>query len=184
MADPAPKPGLIELTVERPQLLFHTFDPSPVGDRDLDDKLERFIVHWAEDEPAPDYRMIVYVRAEKPSDSEAEQLASGVRAHFGHLSDVEARKRRLLLREGRSSLVVGVAFLLVCALVGLFAQRTLPAPVGYFVDQGLLIIGWVANWRPVEIFLYDWRPLLRNERLFRVLARMEITFEEIPPGSR
>ncbi len=183
MADTAPRTGLIELTVERPQLLFHTFDPSPVGDRELDDKLERFIVHWAEDEPAPAYRMIVHVRAEGPSESEAAKLAAGVRAHFGHLSDVEARKRRLLLREGRSSLAVGVGFLLVCALLGVAALRTLPEPIGYFVDQGLLIIGWVANWRPVEIFLYDWRPLRRNERLFRVLSRMEIEFRDIPPAT-
>ncbi|HEU4651283.1 MAG TPA: hypothetical protein VFS49_07695 [Croceibacterium sp.] len=183
MTDTPLRPGLIELTVERPQLLFHTFDPSPVGDRELDDKLERFIVHWAEDEPAPDYRMVVYVRADDPSPAEAEELAAGVRAHFGHLSDVEARKRRLLLREGRSSLAVGLGFLLVCGAVGLFALRTLPAPVGYFVDQGLLIIGWVANWRPVEIFLYDWRPLLRNERLFRALAHMDITFAQVRPAA-
>jgi hypothetical protein len=40
--------------------------------------------------------------------------------------------------------------------------------------EGLLIIGWVALWRPVEIFLYDWWPILRQQRRFEAIARMPI----------
>jgi len=29
--------------------------------------------------------------------------------------------------------------------------------------EGLLLIGWVALWPPVEIFLYDWQPILRQQ---------------------
>jgi hypothetical protein len=25
--------------------------------------------------------------------------------------------------------------------------------------EGLLIGGWVAMWRPIEVFLYDWWPI-------------------------
>lgn len=54
--------------------------------------------------------------------------------------------------------------------------RALPPPIGLFVDQGLLIVGWVANWRRIEIVLYDWRPLWRDQKLFTALGRMEIGF--------
>ncbi|HXG82350.1 MAG TPA: hypothetical protein VNJ05_11190 [Sphingomicrobium sp.] len=79
------------------------------------------------------------------------------------------------MREGRQFLAVGIAFLFLCGLTGYFALQALPAPIGLFVDQGLLIIRWVANWKPTEIFPFDWRPLWRNERLFGARARMELT---------
>ena len=44
---------------------------------------------------------------------------------------------------------------------------------GYFErfdNEGLIILGWVANWRPVKIFLYDWWPIARRRRLYRRLA--------------
>ena len=42
------------------------------------------------------------------------------------------------------------------------------------LDQGLLIVGWVAMWRPLEIFLYDWWPILREQRLYDRLSRIEV----------
>lgn len=32
----------------------------------------------------------------------------------------------------------------------------------------------VANWRPIEIFLYDWWPLARRRDLFRRLAAAKV----------
>lgn len=150
--------GLIELTVEKPQHLLHAFDPSPIAGRELD---ERFIVHSAEDAPAPRYRMIIHVPAAVPAD-EAKSFATAVRTHFDNRSNAELRERRSLMREGRQALAIGIGFLFACGLAGHFALKALPAPFGLFVEQGLLIVGWVANWRPIEIFLYDWRPLVRN----------------------
>jgi hypothetical protein len=40
--------------------------------------------------------------------------------------------------------------------------------------EGLLIIGWVALWRPVEIFLYDWWPVLRRQQRCTAIARMPV----------
>jgi hypothetical protein len=40
--------------------------------------------------------------------------------------------------------------------------------------EGLIIAGWVAMWRPMEIFLYEWWPLLRKGRLYQKLSRMHV----------
>jgi hypothetical protein len=40
--------------------------------------------------------------------------------------------------------------------------------------EGLIIGGWVAMWRPMEIFLYEWWPLLRKGRLYQKLSRMHV----------
>ena len=40
---------------------------------------------------------------------------------------------------------------------------------------GLLLIGgWVAMWRPMEVFLYDWWPMAAELRLLRRLARITV----------
>ena len=43
-----------------------------------------------------------------------------------------------------------------------------------------MIIGWVALWRPVEIFLYEWWPLRRHRRQMDRLAAMTV---ELRAGS-
>lgn len=176
MADSGSPASLIELTVEKPHHLFHAFDPSPIAGRELDEKVERFIIHSAEDNPASEYRLVVHVPGKGIAQSDADGLSAAIRAHFNHLGESVARKRRSLMREGRQYLAIGIAFLFVCGVAGYFALRALPPPIGLFVDQGLLIVGWVANWRPIEIFLYDWRPLWRDQKLFTALGRMEIGF--------
>jgi len=53
---------------------------------------------------------------------------------------------------------------------------------GYFIDspfrrlveESFLILGWVANWRPLEIFLYDWLPPARRRDLYRRLAAANV----------
>lgn len=40
--------------------------------------------------------------------------------------------------------------------------------------EGMLIIGWVAMWRPLEIFLYEWVPIRRRCRILAKLAEMPV----------
>jgi len=40
--------------------------------------------------------------------------------------------------------------------------------------EGMLIIGWVAMWRPLEIFLYEWVPIRRRCRILMKLAKMQV----------
>jgi hypothetical protein len=52
------------------------------------------------------------------------------------------------------------------------------------VSEGLLILGWVAMWRPVEIFLYDWWPELGKRRLFDRIVHMQIETQGSEPADR
>jgi hypothetical protein len=47
-------------------------------------------------------------------------------------------------------------------------------PFRRLVDESFLILGWVANWRPLEIFLYDWWPLARRRDLYRRLSSASV----------
>ena len=56
------------------------------------------------------------------------------------------------------------------ALVGLIAKE------GYasLVKESLIIGGWVALWRPMEIFLYDWWPIDAQARLYDRLGAIQV----------
>ena len=38
--------------------------------------------------------------------------------------------------------------------------------------ESLNIAGWVAMWRPMQIYLYDWWPPRRTARIYSTLSRM------------
>ena len=54
------------------------------------------------------------------------------------------------------------------------SQLTSTLPEGALrqvLREGLVIMGWVAMWRPLELLLYDWWPLFeRRRRLARIVA--------------
>ena len=56
-------------------------------------------------------------------------------------------------------------------LLGQLVALVLPTEVaGHILKEGLLIVGWVAMWRPLEIFLYDWWPIRRFALLYEKLS--------------
>ncbi len=78
-----------------------------------------------------------------------------------------------MMKEGRMALIIGVAFLTLCELIA----QSLPVNQATWhgmLREGLAIIGWVAMWRPLEIYLYRWWPVLRLERVYRNLSAVEV----------
>ena len=169
-----PAVGVIELSVDEPEDLFHAFDPSPMVGRDLDNEVEAYIVESALELPQTRYALALHVLNGGGDGRTTDEIAPAIRGYFAYRLEVQSRRIRFLLREGRNALLVGLLFLLVCWGLGLLAQRLVAAPFGDFFREGLLIIGWVANWKPVEIFLYDWRPMVRQRNVLRALTEMEI----------
>ena len=110
----------------------------------------------------------------------------GRRPDFAYRSKVLGLDLRDLFRTGRASLAIGLAVLAACIVLGRGASSFLGAGyLGRFFDEGLIILGWVANWRPVEILLYDLWPIVRRRRLYSrlSLAQVKIEPENTPDGT-
>jgi len=45
---------------------------------------------------------------------------------------------------------------------------------GALLRESMVIGGWVALWRPLEIFLYDWWPILAERKLYDRLSVMPV----------
>jgi hypothetical protein len=174
----------IEVRVEELKQLFNSMDPSPFNRRDLDPAAEEFIVEASRELPrgAP-LELLVHLDRCRGPENEAEMLQDAVRAYFHGRRLATQRKLKVLFRVGRISLVIGLAFLTAALMLSQIAAESLGSrPYGFLVSEGLLIGGWVAMWRPIEIFLYDWWPPRADARLFERLAAMPVRIQHTNAG--
>lgn len=180
MADPPgaqgfpPNCALIEVHVSDLKELFNSFDPTPFHKRDLDPDAEEFIASWARELP-PDVPLGLLVHADRAAASAdaTETVHQAVRDHFGRRAEATRQKLRLLFRNGRVALVIGLAVVAGSVLIGdVVATMMQESRFGSIIRESFLIGGWVAMWRPLEIFLYEWWPIRAEARLFDRLARM------------
>jgi len=165
---------LIEIELRDLRQLFNTLDPAPFHERDLDPEAEAYIVDaLREIGSAHAARLVFYLPAPLVQDAEAQSLDLAVHNYFRFRAEHAGRDLRTMLKFGSASLAIGIAFLFAC----LSAREFLPPLLGArsrILDEGLLIIGWVALWRPLEIFLYDWWPIRRKQAVLRQLAVIPI----------
>lgn len=168
---------LVELKLDEPGQLFNTIDPSPFPQKDLDDAADRFIFDAVQDfhhrEPLA---LCIHLPATRLNDEVRERITRSIRHYFAWRAEEETRQRQRVMREGRLALLIGVAFVLLCT-----AGRTALLALGdtlfmHVLAEGLLILGWVALWRPIDTFLYGWWPLHRRIRSLRRIAALPIEF--------
>ena len=173
-SDPAPTGAVLELHLGELRQLFNSMDPAPFRDRDLDARATDYIVDWATEAPA-DQPLTMVVHLGTPA-SDVAMVGDAVRDYFQRRAVAKRRELSKLFRVGRVSLVIGVAFLAFAiavgeALAGLISKES----YAWLVKESLVIGGWVALWRPLEIFLYDWWPLRAQAKLYDRLGRMQVS---------
>jgi hypothetical protein len=172
----APQCAKIEVNVGDLTQLFNAMDPSPFYEKDLDPNAEEFIVEWARELP-PDVPLglLVHVKRLPASGEEAEGLKAAVHENFKRTAHAARSRLRRLIRFGRTSLLIGLVFLTATLLGGEFLAKVIgPNHWAQIARESLLIGGWVAMWRPLETFLYDWWPIRDEARLFDRLSAMPV----------
>lgn len=176
-----PNCELIEVRVRELRQLFNMIDPSPFHDRDLDPNAEEFIESWAKELPrtAP-LALLVYLERPAGTD-EAAILQKSVQQFFARRAAVTRRRLRELFRRGRISLFIALVFLVALGQLANMLTGVLRGTLGNTLREGLLIGGWVAMWRPIEVFLYDWWPIRAQARLFDRLAAMPVRIQNTAP---
>jgi hypothetical protein len=163
---------LIELRLREVRQLFHHLDPAPFREKDLDPAAETYIEDAVREIGAGQRaRLVIYLPEPERSTEEAHSLPESIAHYFGYRAQQTRVELGRLLRRALANLAIGLLFLAAC----LTLRRSLMAAGSQeLLAEGLLIIGWVALWRPVEMFLYDWWPLLRRQRRFGSIASMKV----------
>lgn len=174
-----PRGNVMELRLRNFRQLYNSLDPSPFIEKDLDQDAEEFLISWAREIPrGQPLGLIVHLMESDPQVDESEVVTSAIRHYFEYRFDLKKRDLHEFFRQANTSLVIGLIVLTACTIVGLRIETAAgEQPWGILLRESLLIGGWVAMWKPLELFLYDWWPIRRTVRLFRRLATMPIQVE-------
>jgi hypothetical protein len=110
-----------------------------------------------------------------PPEGDPTALATGaIHHHFSDKADLVRRDLRYLFWQGRISLLIGLAFVALCLLVADAIGQSGASTAHTIARESLTIVGWVAMWRPMQLFLYDWWPIARRIGTYTALARANV----------
>ena len=171
----------IDIKVRHSRQLFDGRDPAPFRERDLDDDVVDYLVGAVQEIPRNEPLTIVVTISEEPAPRLApETIVEAVRGHFIHEREQIERRLREYVRRGQMFLGVGLTVLVVCLTLAELTASLPSGPLREILREGLVITGWVAMWRPLEVLLYDWWPLIEERRqISRVVeGSVAIRYEE------
>jgi hypothetical protein len=177
------QPSTIRLRLRELAQLFNSMDPSPFNDQDLDRDAEEFIISWAQEMPTDrELNLVIHLATPPPADRAAD-VEGAVQHYFEQRAEIKRREFRLLMRRGRISLTVGLLFLAACLIIGGLLAKLGNATLAAIIKESFTIGGWVAMWRPLQIYLYDWWPLRADWRVLQRLCRMQVrlVLPDTPP---
>jgi hypothetical protein len=181
MADSFKSSGVIEVRIRELAQLFNSLDPSPFHERDLDQDAEEYIFGWAR-ELSTDIplRIVVHLPESEARNAAELGLAAALANYFAERAQIQERELNELFRIGRRYLLVGIPVLVACLVGSQLAHRQLGSgPLANAIAESLILVGWVANWKPIETFLYDWLPLKRRRNLYRRLANATLEIKSL-----
>lgn len=137
----------LQLRVRELGQLFNSMDPTPFLNKDLDREAEAFIETWAA-EFSSDSRLRITIHLEHlPAEGDPSAIMiEAIHNYFDRKAGLTRSELKHLLRDGRISLVIGIAFATLCLIaVDVIGQLGTGAVVGT-ARESLMIVGWVAMW--------------------------------------
>lgn len=170
---------LIEIKLKEIRQLFNTFDPAPFREKDIDDDAEEYIVASVREFP-PDtpLKLVIYL-PESSKEEELRFIPDAIHNYFNYRFNTSNKELRFILKRGRISLLIGILFLFFCISTGEVVDRIGDGMLVQIIKEGLLISGWVAMWRPIQIFLYDWWPIRYMGKLYEKISKMPIEMRSL-----
>lgn len=161
--------------MQRIEQLFNTLDPSPFRSRDLDDAAHGYIVGSAREiGPGKPVKLVLHVPDAATAADHREAVTETIHHYFAAQAELARMRLREHMRVGRLALVIGLSFLGACIALRRILLPDPTSALAQILAEGLLICGWVALWRPLDIILYDWWPIRRDWRIHKKLAAMPV----------
>ena len=164
----------IEIRIRRVEQVFDSLDPAPFRDKALDRELETYLLDCMAEHPLGVARRLV-VHAPAAVATHASDVESGIHSHFRFLLEQAERRARLWQRRFRAAMLMGAA-VLTLALSLRYLVTGLHTAVGQVLSEGLLVLGWVALWRPFEVLLFERHAKREQLQQLRELSRIEVAW--------
>lgn len=169
----------IDIRLNSPRQLFDLRDPAPFRERDLDPgAVEHFLNSVREIPLRQPVRINLFILPDSANTLEKSVIADAIRAHFEHEREIIDRAITLNFRRGRYLFVLGLLVLGTFLTISKMMEGW--QALGFareIISEGLVIMGWVAMWRPAEVLLYDWWPLYEERRWINKLLQADLDID-------
>lgn len=167
----------IEIKVKSLNQLFDDRDPAPFREKDLDDEAVEYIVSSVLDvSPHKVKRLLIFHDPIHDSHLIRNDVRSAIHQFFSYEVRQADIKIRNILKNGVKSLIIGLCFLMLATLVSYFLSEDSKSFWILFFKEGVLLLGWVSMWKPINIFLYEWWPVAAMKKVFICLSAIPIDF--------
>jgi hypothetical protein len=161
--------------------MFNSLDPSPFWDRDLDRDAAEFIEEeFSEKLSAKTWHLCVYTHE---GGALAVDLQAAVEHYYERLANSARYRLRDEMRRGQLALLGGVGIFLVSMTIRSILTGLVEGGAPRMLDEGLIIIAWLALWRPAEWLVYGWVPLRRKRWLYERLAAIRVSVRTEPAAT-
>lgn len=171
-----PIAGTIDLRTRSISRLLDVSGSFPFDESGLSGEAERYIVEHAGDLPK-DRPIAIVAHVDDGEDVRRDEaaLSRAVADCFSARVTDETREMAALFRDGRWALLIGLTILGICLFMAWQLSVHFEGPLSRILGESFVIVGWVVIWRPAEMFLYDWVPIVRRRKLFRRLATASVS---------
>lgn len=104
-----------------------------------------------------------------------DEISTAIHQHFAYRRKKSERQLKKVLQLGWRSLLFSIVFLGLLVFLTLVILKLLPeGGLSTTFREILIILGWVALWRPADLLLYELRPFKREVNLFRKLEQCKV----------
>ncbi|AKB28489.1 hypothetical protein MSSAC_2056 [Methanosarcina siciliae C2J] len=166
---------MIELELKSFLQLFDSFDPAPFHEKELNLDAEEYLYNAVDEFPLKKpLEIMIYLPSTEVNAQLEIDLKEAIKNHFSYkklLAEIELKR---LLHQGRKNFIIALIFLFLCLLVIRLLSAFEESLVNTLFSEGLLIIGWVAMWEPVHIFLYGWWPIVHRRNIYEKIVHMDV----------
>ncbi len=169
----------IHLKLREERQLFNSFDPSPFLERDIDDDAAEYIVDSVKEYPLKQkMRLIIFLPKKRKHKVSNEEIQSAIKFYFDYNTKILKIKLKDLLAHGRKSLAIGTLFLIFCLIASELSNLYLTGVISRIFAEGLMIVGWVAMWKPLDLLLYEWWPITKEIAIRQKIKDMAVKVKE------
>jgi hypothetical protein len=171
-------PSTLEFAIRLSSIdtLFWELDARPVADRTLSGDVRWYLLdEWERVRHAEPSHLAIYApesdRASTDEDAVRKAIWMSLRKSSGPLRRIDP-----LSRQEKVSAWIGVAVLLICVVASTAMDNATNNVFISGLSQGILLVGWVALWRPAERFVVEVMPHVFNRRRFAEFADIDVRF--------
>jgi hypothetical protein len=171
---------LVEIRLKTISQLFNSLDPSPFLERDLDDEAVNYIeTSVMEHSKNTDIKLVLMLPKEEIPNINKKEIIEAIHNHFDYAEDLQRKKIYQIFKQGRFALLVGLILMGFSMSVSMYFESHANTAISMALREGLIILGWVALWRPIDVFLYSWWPELEKKKYYQKLSRIGVEFKEV-----